>query len=537
MKTINEQFLEKAKSQGNCIQHDFADELDYHFITEILGGEENLKQNYPQLYEVIHFTRSQSLMNHSRNSALKSESNQKKGFEGSAKIRYINYNPQTILSTASSLHLTQKVPSLAIIGQLKDLTNDKYIDGFSVFDNEKSFLEAQAAYSSERLIQSDDREFQAISTFTWIEYDDTNTPLFKAYTEISDVLKVLGSSNIVKELKVDDPDTIKNPERKHTVIVYDRQSQVGEDFDYEYSLVKVGNEIKVKAPFKGSVELNFPFVPKYVDKNINFKLQLEHPEFGIIPFNTDNWSLITWKQVGNKLCWEFPEDWGITLDKKDFTYGLGFSLYCQMNIVAEYNGVVFPIPIPIVISADEKENGDPSYKHIKPIDIWWGCLAKDTRILMADGSEREIQNIRPGDRVMSENRQAGRVTDVIKGQEEKMVRIVSMGGKVILATEDHPILTARGMVMARQLNAADILCMIDGQEEIRFVYPQEYKDTVYSLMLEEESNLIANHFIVGDFKTQQTMYRPNKRGANMEKFQREFLVLMESLNAKKNRNE
>lgn len=533
MKTHDSQYLEKIKKNGNYYSHDLSNEQDYHFIMDILGGEEVVKNSSPELFDIINQLRHKNVQKRLQKTSCNAgiPTNE---FENSAKIRYINYNTQTMLSTASSINLNKPAVTLAIVGELKDLTSGKSVAGYSVFGKDQNELIAQALYESEKLSKSSDKQFQAISTFMWIT-NDSDSLDFHSCTEVSDVFKINNDSYIVRQLSVDDPDTIHNPKRAHTVIVYDRQAQVSEDFDYEFKLVSSGNEVEIKIPFKGSVELTPPFTPKYVDKNQNFKLQIEHSEFGIKSFDTTLWDKIKWSTENNRLSWQFPDDWGMTLNKKNFTYGLDFKLYCRMEIIADYAGIPFPSPIPIVISCDETQGGDPSYKMVKPIDIWWGCFAKNTKIYKADGSMVAIDNLQIGDSIMTWQNGDQRIVDIISGFESQLVRIELINGQTISVTEDHPMLSKRGTIRARELSAADILCY-GNQEEvaIQYIYPQKYDDIVYNIKLECSSLIFANGFVAGDFMTQQS--RCSRLQSAMlqdshSKLQQEFKELIKKLDS------
>lgn len=541
MSNTRKKIIAKAKAKENrgFLWHDYSNDLDYQFIFELLLGDANLKEKFPIVSSVLEYTRKQSLLG---NNGGNNGGNEKLNFEDSAKIRYVNFNPNSTLSTKSSIHLVSQSLSLSIIGELIDVTNDKSYDGFAVYDDNLTHIEGEASLGSSKLIQSDDREFEAVSNFFWVKIDDDNKPFFVSCTEVSDVVKIIGTKNIVKNLLVSDPDTIKNPKREHTVIVYDRQAQVGEDFDYEYQLVKTGNNVKITVPFNGSAEFNDAFTPIRVDKNNNFKLQIEHPDFGTKSFSQNKWDEIVWKIEENKLSWEFPSDWGTELDKKNFAKGIGFDFYCKMNVIVNYNGIEYPQSIPLVVLSEGETHDDPSYKKIKPLDIWWGCLGKDTQILLADGSIKKIQSLEIGNIIINENNEKVIITDILTGYEETMVLVETVSGSKILLTDEHPILTQRGMVLSEQLTAVDILILYGGNsEELRHVYPVQYNDTVYSLVLEKESTLIGNGFIVGDFAMQQSIKR--KLRANIKDkqkplnpFQKEFRALVQLIKERSLRN-
>ena len=78
------------------------------------------------------------------------------------------------------------------------------------------------------------------------------------------------------------------------------------------------------------------------------------------------------------------------------------------------------------------------------------CLAGDTLVLMADGSSRSIQSLRPGDRVIGTGRGSGNLryvrTEVVDHWTtvRPAVRVTMGNGTSVVASPDHRFLTDRG---------------------------------------------------------------------------------------------
>ena len=235
----------------------------------------------------------------------------------------------------------------------------------------------------------------------------------------------------------------------------------------------------------------------------NVRLELEHPSFGTVVFN--NYAGIVFKAEGNKLSWVFPEDWKAQLFKKTFVSGIDFDIYCEMKVqVAFGDDAPLPTLVPITISSKNVDHVDPSYKRIRKINIYWGCMGKDTQIKMADGSLKTVSAIQPGESIMSAYGEVVKVTDVMTGKEAQMIKVKVRTGDSILLTDEHPILTERGMMMAKHLCVGDVLILEDEKAFLSEAYKIEYNDTVYSLVLEKpEAYIIGNGFIIGDFESQQ----------------------------------
>ena len=92
----------------------------------------------------------------------------------------------------------------------------------------------------------------------------------------------------------------------------------------------------------------------------------------------------------------------------------------------------------------------------------WLCHPAGTSILMADGTNTPVEDIRPGDRLWSYNIDGGYqiLPSVVTHVGERLdwiyqVRVGSRGSSLLEATADHPVLTQRGWVLVRNLAATD----------------------------------------------------------------------------------
>lgn len=499
IKPVNEHFLQQVKDNGGVLKHDYSNPVHFQHVVDSLGGEEFLKEKYPLVYEMVCNTREYHTRLKSEGRAVSSTT---PGYKNSAKIRYVNFDRATKLATASSIHRTGINPSLAVISRVVDLSNNQNLDGFAIVDNNVATIEGYVEQPARTLISSQDRKFHVMSDFNTMTYDDMGTRINESESHVSDVIKVKGVSTIVKSVSVTHPEATKNPLRKNTVIVYDRQGIVNQDYDYYFPLVSAGNNIKMQLRFEGSATFDSD-VRVIAPTAENVRLELEHPSFGTVVFN--NYAGIVFKAEGNKLSWVFPEDWKAQLFKKTFVSGIDFDIYCEMKVqVAFGNDAPLPTLVPITISSKNVDHVDPSYKRIRKINIYWGCMGKDTQIKMADGSLKAVSAIQPGESIMSAYGEVVKVTDVMTGKEAQMIKVKVRTGDSILLTDEHPILTERGMMMAKHLCVGDVLILEGEKAFLSEAYKIEYNDTVYSLVLEKpEAYIIGNGFIIGDFESQQ----------------------------------
>ncbi len=73
---------------------------------------------------------------------------------------------------------------------------------------------------------------------------------------------------------------------------------------------------------------------------------------------------------------------------------------------------------------------------------WYRCLTPDTRVLLSDGTTKEIQNIDKNDTVITENGTASNINEIFKKEIEDDIYLINAKGiqKTICATKQHPFL-------------------------------------------------------------------------------------------------
>ncbi len=97
------------------------------------------------------------------------------------------------------------------------------------------------------------------------------------------------------------------------------------------------------------------------------------------------------------------------------------------------------------------------------------CFPAGTPVLMADGSEKPIERVRPGDRVhtadeWSAERRSGQVTRTYARDADHLLTIRTKDGRKIEATPEHPFwVEGKGFVTARRLARSDLLTDAEGR--------------------------------------------------------------------------
>lgn len=135
-----------------------------------------------------------------------------------------------------------------------------------------------------------------------------------------------------------------------------------------------------------------------------------------------------------------------------------------------------------------------------------GCLAGDTKILMADGSEKRISRICIGEVVQGYDKKFSKVVNIYIGTEEELLVITTSSGKSLWLTGEHPILRKnKTWERAMFLKEHDPIQTIDSIDEVVSIYWEYYCGTVYNLELDSfDGSLCANGIVVGDFRRQNS---------------------------------
>ena len=104
------------------------------------------------------------------------------------------------------------------------------------------------------------------------------------------------------------------------------------------------------------------------------------------------------------------------------------------------------------------------------------CVAKGTKIAMADGSERLVEAIESGDEIANINSGTSTVGIKINSGAKPIYEIVLESGRILRCSGDHKVLTDDGFRNADTLSEGDT-CFVDtryGQVLERELEPENY---------------------------------------------------------------
>jgi hypothetical protein len=144
-----------------------------------------------------------------------------------------------------------------------------------------------------------------------------------------------------------------------------------------------------------------------------------------------------------------------------------------------------------------------------------GCFVPETKILMADGSQKKLEDLAAGELVVSGKTGAPiAIKSLLESNEDKPIIAVAIGDRRVSVTQQHPFPTSRGWMAASDLKVGDRIREPDGRdaevtsiEELPIIPSQR----VLNMQLATDSQdyydhlVIADGIVTGDLFVQQSM--------------------------------
>lgn len=479
------------QSKGK-IRLDFSDSKHYDCMTELFGGKESMKNDFPYNYNVLKTSRS--------NGSAMTDNAGTTGFVDFSRIQSIFYAKNTKeLSTMSYANLTSVAKSIFLTTTVfRKGEQIEFNSGFS-FNVSNAVLETL----TEDILPfgGDDDELLVVFHVSW----QKNNVM---YSEVNYDLKNSRESSlneIVKEITVNDPMNKNTPADSAIYVAFGRTPAMGEVLDYPYPESRIDRLQKMFLEISGEATLIDG--AKFVSGNPNQTgIVLNHPDMGTIFYNQTLPASCIQKVSDNKFKWTIDKDWQNTIPSSVLAGIREYAFDMSLSFSAIRANERTPSNYTIEIASFEKPQ-NPHYKKINNIKLQWGCLADNSRIRMADGSQKMINEIAIGNMVRTPEGGSKKVVNVWTGPRAEILHIETDGGAVINLTDTHPVMTKEGLKPACALTLDDQLLMEDGQyQKIQFFNTLSYDRFVYNLDLEDGHTFICDDFVVGDFNMQNTMY-------------------------------
>lgn len=243
----------------------------------------------------------------------------------------------------------------------------------------------------------------------------------------------------------------------------------------------------------------------FEDSNIDATLFLQNPANNVyVEYDTPK-SKMTVENL-NKIKWSIPKTWGTAKTlKKLIPYNSVDGIIYYLSITAKLrNGQMILFTITNDPNAIFNDTPD-----LKLLYFNLDCFAPGTKIKMADGFVRDIENIRPGEKVDGGDGKISTVRNIIKSTTpEDMMTIVTEDGHSLILSLGHPLLSDKGFISANSA-VEGVLLKTENNTFTRVktgCAETELISPVYNLELEDGNRtVIANGLIAGDCVTEVTV--------------------------------
>ncbi len=501
----------------NSVELDFSYQPHADYFLQKFGGEELLKSEFPLVYEAFLNTQREQAENKLMADNVNSGTPGYGMVDNNFYINGLIYDPKTDVFTGLNSYLKEQQISMIVSGVLLDKTHNVILDScYEIYDQPfKDSANIELRYPSINLVRQEDSVITSNADYTLVKRPATANGKCTLYHNVLKeyaVIKILGGSSLIESFTIDDPKTSKSG---NILLLYNRTAGAGEDTKYSYPDVSKdsNNMVEVTIPIKGSIKFkNNITKAQYSTTSQTTNILVEFSDNGSISFNykpEEIKNFFTWDATTRTLSFSFPKDWHTKLNTRDLGTSTVLTLRCSfyLDVTCGEDTNIVGCCINSVSTLGPEEHYYTSAKpsvRVPLITVRWGCFGKDTKITMADGSQKQISEIKAGDQVLYERKESLTVKELIYGHEDAVIYMKTEAGEELAVSESHPIITQRGTVVASNLNAGDLLVRADGsQASLAELYKKDYHDIVYNLKIDSVPRvIIANGFLAGDFEAQ-----------------------------------
>lgn len=483
---------------------DLSDPLHRDLVSEYFGGEQVMQEQYPLLYKSYSKAIEQGLGEVSY-----------EGFCDGAIIYANNYNQESKkLEAGGIVGLTKR--ARVIFASINVMHGDEIIKQYNQMFSNRATIEIQCETEciSEDMMDS---EYTVNLFVTWEDQDSKQLRGIVTATQETTLSKEIDTSDAIEYMKLYHPTKKVNGEHQsytnldgignlqRITVAYNRKHISDNDYDYETSRAESYDPlIRLDVKYKFVMSDGFKYLQGEKRENVSAALLFdglgtifhENPNPQIVVSGTDKQEItVTIAQEWNR---KFPED-----VKSSQRVG---RLFVQHTMYVQSQNKKSSTEVLATVSNLELNNGGIGNDIVcADLAFLWGCLAEGTKILMADGTEKEVQNIDAGESIINSKGETVKVTNLITGTEEYIYRTYTESGRLISASLLHPFAAERGDLLLRDFDGKTMLKVKNGDqyvyEAVINCYPEKYAGNVYSLELEDtgkEKSIIADGFVTYD---------------------------------------
>ena len=341
----------------------------------------------------------------------------------------------------------------------------------------------------------------------------------------------LNSSTLTK------PTNIKTPSGANVRIGLGRLCTENDDYSYPVTSGHSDNDFSTDAllplsgyfDFQGVIKL-FDGLPKgrlhvflsYVNGGVHTVYSTNHPQqdaLGVLSgFTVPSSKRISW-DWSDKNSDIFKHNDYLNFYKNQ-PQGKSIEINFELSVVIDDGSGAEKTGYGNFYSDPEKRTGQ-GFLSAPYLDIYWGCLIEGTKILLADGSLKEVEKFKgDGTEKVKTGKGVDRfVTATITGTEKfPCVTLDDDKDGFLMLTRDHPVVTDKGVILAKNLKKGDILITQNGKSTIINIGEKYYNGRIWNLEIgsmeeasRDETTFFADGFLVGDYSMQQHYCQENKK--------------------------
>lgn len=506
---------EGTNSFGNHVM-DFTKEEHQLWLYEMFGGRENLEKEYPELYKLTQNTISAAATDKVWNTAE----------NDSLQNLVVLLDVESDKTMTGALGRTVlKQPTKRLYQSITLVQNGEEIWRSREFLYDTGEAEYKATMDSSDLPSKKDM----ITCIYNVIWEDTENGILNAENSVREDMEPY-EADVIQEIMVSHPRYYEAQNEKGMAnlpevaanatdpqpivadgssykrtgninIAYNRDADGQEILDYVYREKKAPKERELFLDIRGAVTLAAGYSFDDV-KECTCVLDVTGTGSGsnggiMTTFNLKKGVHVYDNKEGG-FNFAFPTDWGTTIPDSA-TAG---SKICHLEVdliftCAETGDQEHHM---YIYGSDSLGPDESHYAQVPLLKFKWGCLQKDTKVRMADGTEKKIQDIQLDEEVAGIDGTACKVVNRIHGTEEELYRIKVEGyPDKIGVSKTHPFMTVDGMIAAEDITPSTQLKMEDGEfHRILECYSVDYGGEVYNLELEPNHWFYADGFCTGD---------------------------------------
>lgn len=466
-----------------CRELDLTKPEDAAGVAAQFGGVDRMAERYPGLHALFKRTVEAGPRRRTDN----------KGFQNMAKVLDLGYD------AASGAPYAVGIMTLTAPAQRLYMTMDIFADGENVAHGAR-FFSGCVSGEIELLAKPmaplpDGKLYTACLQATW---ESKKSGILRSQVASHEI--TAGARDLVKKVTVTHPKHVVSPPDGPITVAYARYD-TQRDYVYPETRDKKTRNEMVMLDVEGTIELADGYHVATVPEGQAF---LSCEGFGDIAYLGS----LKYGAKGESGAVFFPDD-----EKKT---KIGWKLETKWNNEildsAQFGNRTHDLLFRFIFRCDEDMTphqflltskgttlmlAQPHVEKISPIRLYWGCLAKGTKVMLADGTERNIEDLRPGDALRSPKGGAVVVKKIIPGTEENIYRVRLENGMEVRATRTHPLGTPDGFTAPIELNSDSRLATREGDSDVLYCYPETWKGPVYGVELETGDSFYADGVVSG----------------------------------------